>query len=150
MRNQLCSAGNRHWWNSDRYRQRGPGRLAQVVKLVDNVVGLNQRSQLAFSNAWTRPSSVQPNRPSRLSRQSTGKASSPWRAPTAAPTMAATVSLGDAQALGQQHVQGLADAIVPMAQAGAFMGQFVLKEFLASKILEIGIMHPAIPNLFVR
>ena len=30
--------------------------------------------------------------------------------------------MGDAQAFGQQHLQGLADAVAPMAHAGAFMG----------------------------
>ena len=58
--------------------------------------------------------------------------------------------LGDAQALGQQDLQTIADALPPMAHAGALAGQLVLKEALAGEVLEIGIVHPAFPELLIR
>jgi hypothetical protein len=57
--------------------------------------------------------------------------------------------MGDAQAFGQQHVQGLADAVAPMAHAGAFVGQLVLEELLAGEVLKVWALDPTVPNLLV-
>ena len=47
--------------------------------------------------------------------------------------------VGDAQGLGQERVEPLADALAPVAQAGALVAQFVLEELLAGEVLEIGV-----------
>ena len=60
-----------------------------------------------------------------------------------------TAVVSDAQAFGQKNVQPLADALAPMAHAGTFMGQRVLEELLAGKVLEIGVVHPTVPDLLV-
>ena len=57
--------------------------------------------------------------------------------------------MGDAQAFLQQKVQAIADALAPMAHAGALIGQCVLEELLAGEALEIGGVHPAAPDLLV-
>ncbi len=48
--------------------------------------------------------------------------------------------------LGQENVQVIADALAPMAHAGALVQQGVLEELLAGEVLEIGIVHPAVPE----
>ncbi len=58
--------------------------------------------------------------------------------------------VGDAQAFGQENVQPIADAFAPMTHAGALMGQLVLEKLFASEVLEIGILHPTVPDLLVR
>ena len=49
----------------------------------------------------------------------------------------------------QQNVQVIADALAPMAHAGALMGQYVLEKLFAGEVLEIGIVHPTVPDLLV-
>lgn len=43
-----------------------------------------------------------------------------------------------------------ADALALVAHGGALMWQFVLKERFADEVLEIRIVHPALPYLFIR
>ena len=57
--------------------------------------------------------------------------------------------VGNPQAFLQKNVQAVADALAPMAHAGALVRQFVLEKFLAGEVLEIGVVHPALPDLFV-
>ena len=57
--------------------------------------------------------------------------------------------MGNPQAFVQKNVQAVADALAPMAHAGALVRQFVLEKFLAGEVLEIGVVHPALPDLFV-
>jgi len=57
--------------------------------------------------------------------------------------------VGNAQALGQQNVQPVADTPPPIAHAGALVRELMLEELLAGEVLEIGIMHPAVPDLLV-
>ena len=57
--------------------------------------------------------------------------------------------VGDAQAFLQENVHPIADALAPMAHAGALVRQGVLEKLLAGKILEIGVIHPAVPDLLV-
>jgi len=58
--------------------------------------------------------------------------------------------MGQTQALGQKNVQVIADALPPMAHAGALVRQLVLEELLAGEVLEIRVLNPTVPNLFVR
>lgn len=58
--------------------------------------------------------------------------------------------MGQAQGLGQKTIQMIADALPPVAHAGALVRQRVLEERLAGEVLEIGIMHPTVPDLLVR
>ncbi len=58
--------------------------------------------------------------------------------------------VGDAQTFGQQDVQPVADALAPMTHAGALVGQNVLEKLLPGEVLEIGILHPTVPDLLVR
>ena len=57
--------------------------------------------------------------------------------------------VGNLQAFLQKNVQAVADALAPIAHARALVRQFVLEEFLAGEVLEIGVVHPALPDLFV-
>lgn len=57
--------------------------------------------------------------------------------------------VGNPQAFVQKNIQAVVDALSPMAPVGAPMRQFVLEKFLAGEVLEIGVVHPALPDLFV-
>ena len=54
--------------------------------------------------------------------------------------------MGQTQALGQKNVQVIADALPPMAHAGALVRQLVLEELLAGEVLEIRVLNPTVPN----
>jgi len=60
-----------------------------------------------------------------------------------------TAIVSDAQALLQKNVQAIADALAPMAHAGALVRQVVLEKLRAGEVLEIGVMHPALPDLLI-
>src|SRR5262245_16880067 len=53
------------------------------------------------------------------------------------------------QALGQQKLELGAEPLTPMAQDGALVRKAVLEELLASEVLEIGVIDPALAHLFV-
>src|SRR5262245_22493899 len=53
------------------------------------------------------------------------------------------------QALGQQKLELGAEPLTPMAQVGALVRKAVLEELLASEVLEIGVIDPALAHLFV-
>lgn len=57
--------------------------------------------------------------------------------------------VGDAQALGEQQLQLVAEALAPVRQPGALVAQLVLEEALAGEVLEIGIVHPALAHALV-
>lgn len=50
----------------------------------------------------------------------------------------------------KRDVKFVAEPFAPMAHAGALMRQTMLEERLASKILKIRIVHPALPQLLIR
>src|SRR4029453_4096415 len=55
----------------------------------------------------------------------------------------------DPQALGQQKLEPLAEALPPMAQVEALVREGVLEELLAGEVLEIGVIDPTLTHLLV-
>ena len=55
----------------------------------------------------------------------------------------------DAQALGQQQLQLVAEPVAPMAQVRALVREDMLEELRPGEVLEIGVVDPALAHLFI-
>jgi hypothetical protein len=53
------------------------------------------------------------------------------------------------QALGQQKFQLVAELLPPMAQVRALMRELVLEKLLASEVLEVRVVDPALAHALV-
>ena len=58
--------------------------------------------------------------------------------------------MGHPQALGQQQLQAIAEPPAPVAQPRALMRDLVLEVGFAGEVLEIGIVHPTLPDALIR